>query len=31
MSQQKLGQIEHVGGILKLSEQAEFKTDPGFE
>ena len=27
----KLGQIGHVGGVLKLSEPANFKTDPGFE
>ena len=27
----KLGQIEHVGGVLKMSEQADFKTDTGFE
>ena len=24
-------QIDHVGDLLKLSEQADFKTDPGFE
>ena len=31
ISQPKLGQIVHVGGVLKLSEPADFKTDPGFE
>ena len=31
MSQPKLGQIVHIGGVLKLSEPADFKTDPGFE
>ena len=31
ISQPKLGQIEHVGGVLKLPEPADFKTDPGFE
>ena len=31
ISQPKLGQIAHVGGVLKLSEPADFKTDPGFE
>ena len=31
ISQPKLGQITHVGGVLKLSEPAEFNTDPGFE
>ena len=24
-------EIEHVGGVLKLPEPADFKTDPGFE
>ena len=27
----KLGQISHVGGVLKSSKPADFKTDPGFE
>ena len=31
ISQPKLGQIAHVGGVLKLSEPADFKTDPGFD
>ena len=31
ISQPKLGQIVHVGGVLKLLEQADFKTDPGFD
>ena len=31
ISQPKLGQIVHVGGDLKLSEPADFKTDPDFE
>ena len=31
ISQPKLGQIEHVGGTLKLSEPADFKTSPGSE
>ena len=26
----KFGQIAHVGGVLKLSEPADFKTDPKF-
>ena len=26
-----LSQIAHVGGVLKLSEPADFITDPGFE
>ena len=25
------GQIVHVGGVLKLLEPADFKTDPGFD
>ena len=31
MSQPKLGQIGHVGGVLKLSGPADSKTDTGFE
>ena len=31
ISQPKLGQIVHVGGVLKSSEPADFITDPGFE
>ena len=31
LSQPKLGQIEHVGGVLKLSGPADSKTDTGFE
>ena len=31
ISQLKLGLIAHVGGVLKLSGPADFKTDPGFE
>ena len=27
----KLDQIAQVGGVLKLSEPADSKTDPGFE
>ena len=27
----KLGQIVHVGGVLKSLEPADFKTDPGFD
>ena len=27
----KLGHIAYVGGVLKLSEPADFKTDSGFE
>ena len=27
----KLGHIAYVGGVLKLSEPADFQTDPGFE
>ena len=26
-----IGQIAHLGGVLKLSEPADSKTDPGFE
>ena len=26
-----LGQFEHAGGVSKLSEPADFKTDPGIE
>ena len=31
MSQPKLDQIGHVGGVLILSGPADTKTDPGFE
>ena len=31
ISQPKLGQIVHVGGVLKSSEPAGFKTDTGFD
>ena len=31
ISQPKLGQIAHVGGVLKSSGPVDFKTDPGFE
>ena len=31
ISQPKLGQIAHVGGVLKSSRPADFKTDSGFE
>ena len=31
ISQPKLGPIAHVGGVLKLSEPADFKTDNGFK
>ena len=31
ISQPKLGQIVHVGGVLKMSEPADFKCVPGFE
>ena len=31
MSEPKLGQIGHVGGVSKLSGPADSKTDPGFE
>ena len=31
ISQPKLGQIAHVGGVLKLSEPADSKTYPGFK
>ena len=31
ISQPKLSQIVHVGGVLKSSEPADFKADPGFE
>ena len=31
MSQPKLGQIVHVGGVLKMSEPADFKTDPSLK
>ena len=31
ISQPKLGQIGHVGGVLKLSEPADSKADPGLE
>ena len=31
ISQQKLGQIVHVGGVLKTSGPADFKSVPGFE
>ena len=31
ISQPKLGQIAHLGGVLKLSGPADFKTDPGFK
>ena len=30
-SQPKLGQSGHVGGVLKLSGPADFKSVPGFE
>ena len=29
--QPKLGQIAHVGGVLKMSGPADFKSVPGFE
>ena len=31
ISQPKLGQIAFAGSVLKSSEPADFKTDPGFE
>ena len=31
ISQPKLGQIAHVGGVLKTSGTADFKSVPGFE
>ena len=31
ISQPKLGQIVHVGGVLKTSEPTDFKSVPGFE
>ena len=31
ISQPKLGQITHVGVVLKSSGPADFRTDPGFE
>ena len=31
ISQPKLGQIAHVGGVLKTSGQTDFKSIPGFE
>ena len=31
ISQAKLGQIVHVGGVLKTSGPADFKSAPGFE
>ena len=31
MSEPKLGQIGHVGGVLRFSEPADSKTDPGFK
>ena len=31
ISKPKLGQIAHLGGVLKLSEPTDFKTDPGFD
>ena len=31
ISPPKLGQIEHVGGVLKLPGPADSKTDTGFE
>ena len=31
ISQPKLGQIVHVGGVLELSGPANFKSVPGFE
>ena len=31
ISQPKLGQIAHVGGVLKSSGPADLKTDSGFE
>ena len=31
ISQPKLRQITYVGGVFKLSEPADFKTDPSFE
>ena len=31
ISQPKLGQIGHVGGVLKTSGPADFKSAPGFE
>ena len=30
-SQPKLGQVAHVGGVLKMSRPADFKSVPGFE
>ena len=30
-SQPKIGKFSHVGGVLKLSEPGNFKTEPGFE
>ena len=30
ISQAKLGQIVHVGGVLKTSGPADFKSAPGF-
>ena len=31
ISQPKLGQIVHIGGVLKTSGPADFKSVPGFE
>ena len=31
ISQPKLGQIGHVGGVLKTSGPADFKSVPGYE
>ena len=31
ISQPNLGQIVHVGGVLKTSGPADFKSAPGFE
>ena len=31
LSQPKLGQIEHVGGVLKLAGPADSKTDTGLK
>ena len=31
ISQPKLGQIGHVGGVLKTSGPADFKSVPGFD
>ena len=31
MSKPKLGQIAHVGGVLKTSGPADFRSGPGFD